>query len=76
MWDRLVNRYTILTRPDVGVIVLQARRWRPNRIVQVRFAAGDGAIAHEVPEDVWEQVLAAGSTLEVMAVLRSASGDD
>lgn len=76
MFDALLYRHTVLSRPGIGRLVVSARRWRPNDVTVIRFIPESTGAVHEVPEAAWQQVVSAGSFEEVMAAIRAAQAKE
>lgn len=65
-------RCTVVAKPGVGEVHVHTRVWRPNTTLEMVYITPAG-VAYLVPGRLAEAVLAAGSMLAVMAVLRADS---
>lgn len=57
------------SKPEVGAFILM-KRWWSRRLLEIRYRPPGSDLTYEVPMDLFDTVVAAGSSLEIMAHLR------
>lgn len=66
-----LTRCKTLNKDGLGTLHLHAAAWRPGKLREMLFQPEGRPVMHLVPEGCWEDVLAAGSFEQVMALVRS-----
>lgn len=66
----LLRCHTV-TKPGLGAVHLHAFWWRPNRVTEMLFEPEGRPVLHAVPEEHWDNVFAAGTFEQVMALVRA-----
>lgn len=68
-------KHLIMTKPEVGTIVAHALPWPLRTTIAMSYIPPAYDAAWDVPEDRWDDILKAGSPLEMMAMIRSAPAE-
>lgn len=72
--ERMFVRCSQLSKPELGIVHVHARPWRPNTVFEVVYYPPGGG-KWVVPEEQWESIIAATSMMEAMALLRGGSAE-